>query len=297
MLAAVATLLAFWLARDRETWIGIVLACAIGAMLLRFLLVGQENRGIRVQLDDAIAERERLAVTDPLTGLPNRAAVVNALRQRGPSPGVLVLELDDPSPSFDERDDDDRRGRRAPVRARRGRHRAGALGRFGVRPARPRHELQAITATAERLRVAIAGEPFATGALGACVGVAWAPGEPGHDVLRRAQKARDQASQLGGNQVRTDGEPGGIALLESVADAVDVRRHHAGHSRTVAPVGGRRGRSVSGSTPTSAGAVCSAPACTTSPWWRRRRLSCGARTRPASTAIRGSSTIRSRAFR
>ena len=234
MLAAVATLLAFWLARDRETWLGIVLACAIGAMLLRFLLVGQENRGIRVQLDDAIAERERLAVTDPLTGLPNRAAVVNALRQRGPSPGVLVLELDDPSPSFDERD--------ATIAEAAGRLSALAgagtvLARWGasefVLLARDT-DLQAITATAERLRVAIAGDPFATGAVGACVGVAWAPGEPGHDVLRRAQKARDQASQLGGNQVRTDGEPGGIALLESVADVVDVRRHHAGHSRTVA---------------------------------------------------------------
>ena len=233
MLAGIATLVAFWLVRDRETWIGIVLACAVGAMLLRFLLAGLENRGVRVQLAAALAEREQMIGTDVLTGLPNRDAVIDALRQRGPSPGVIVLELDDPSPSFDERDDtiaEAAERLRAVVGA------GSVLARWGASEfvvlVRDTHAW-AIAAAAQRLRLAIAGKPFAAGAIGACVGVAWAPGDAAHDVLRAAQTARDRARELGGNQVRVDGEPGGIALLESAADAVDRRRGHEGHALRV----------------------------------------------------------------
>ena len=234
MLAGIAALAAFWVARDRETWIGIVLACAAGAMLLRFLLAGLENRAIRDQLADAIADRARLAVTDVLTGLPNRAAVVHELRQRGPSPGVILVELADPSSSFEERDITIAEAT-ARLRAVSG---AGTvLARWGdsefvmlVRDT----SAEAMVAAAERLRVTIAGEPFAAGPLGACVGVAWAPDDAGENVLHAAQRARDTARKLGGNQVRAGGEPGGLALLESVADSVDSRRDQEGHSQSVA---------------------------------------------------------------
>ena len=233
LLAGLAGLIGYWLFAGRPAWVGAVLAFAIVAMAIRLLLTARDNRRIAGELESALADRERIAVTDPLTGLLNRRAVEQAVRAHEGPLGVVVLELETVALGFEQRDD--------VVAAAVGRLRAlvGAgpiVGRTGAA------ELVllvpnpgATRATAERLRAAVAGEPFAAGAVGACAGVAWAPdhGATGEELLRAAQQARELARELGGNQVRAHGDTIDAALLEGLADEADRRRGCEGHGRAV----------------------------------------------------------------
>ena len=233
LLTGLAGLVAYWLLADRPAWAGAVVAVAVVAMAVRLLLTARDNRRIACELDAALADRERLAVTDPVTGLLNRSAFESTLRAHQEPLGVVVLELDTAALGFEQRDE--------VVVAAAGRIR----GLVGAGPAVARTgaaELMllvpnpaATRATAERLRAAIASEPFAAAAIGACAGVAWAPdhGATGAELLPAAEHARDLARELGGNQVRAHADTVGVALLEGLADEADRRRGCEGHGRAV----------------------------------------------------------------
>ncbi|HEX5781930.1 MAG TPA: HD domain-containing phosphohydrolase, partial [Solirubrobacteraceae bacterium] len=233
LLGGVAALVGFWLLEDRPLWVGVVLASALAAMAVRLLITSRDHRRIVRELEAALAERERASVTDALTGLRNRAAIEEALRAHHGPLGVVTLELETAALSFADRDD--------VVLAAAGRIRALAgagavLGRTGASELTLLVGNPAAThATAERMRAAIAGEPFPAGAVGASAGVAWAPdhGASGEALLRAAEQARALARELGGNQVRAHGDTVDRALLEHVADDVDLRRGCEGHSRAV----------------------------------------------------------------
>ncbi len=145
LLAGLAGLVGYWLIAGRPAWVGTVLAFAVVAMAIRLLLTARDGR--------------RIAVTDPLTGLLNRRAVEQAVRAHEGPLGVVVIELEAAGLGFQQRDD--------VIVAAVGRLRAlvGAgpiVGRTGAaelvllvpNPAATR-------ATAERLRAAVAGKPFA----------------------------------------------------------------------------------------------------------------------------------------
>jgi diguanylate cyclase (GGDEF)-like protein/PAS domain S-box-containing protein len=233
LLGGVAALVGFWLLEDRPLWIGVVLAGALAAMAVRLLITSRDHRRTVRELETALAERERSSVTDALTGLLNRAAIEDALRAHRPPLGVVTLELETAALSFADRDD--------VVLAAAGRVRAlvgagAVLGRTGASELTLLVGTPAATlATAERMRAAIAADPFPAGAIGACAGVAWTPdhGTSGEALLRAADQARALARELGGNQVRAHGETVDRALLEDLADDVDLRRGCEGHSRAV----------------------------------------------------------------
>jgi diguanylate cyclase (GGDEF)-like protein/PAS domain S-box-containing protein len=233
MVAGIVALTAFWLIEGRETWIGVVLAGTLGAMVLRLLVTARESRRIAAELAAALAEHERLAVTDALTGLRNRSAVEALLRAQDAPVGVLVLELETASLGFDERDQTvleaaDR------IRALVGH--GALLGRTAAAElALIVPDAAATRSVGERLRAAIAAESFAAGAVGAGGGAAWGPehGATGEELLRAAEQARDRARELGGNQIRASGEEADRAVLESLADEVDRRRGCEGHGRAV----------------------------------------------------------------
>ncbi|MCW2598723.1 MAG: hypothetical protein JWM02_552 [Frankiales bacterium] len=86
----------------------LVLTCdlivLLGALCARQVLLSRENaalhRSLEARLDDATTRSHRLAVTDPLTGLPNRDAFTEILEALvcdlvpGDALGLVVLDLD-----------------------------------------------------------------------------------------------------------------------------------------------------------------------------------------------------------
>jgi diguanylate cyclase (GGDEF)-like protein len=76
-------------------------AYAVAAVVARLMLTARENRRIASQLADALAEQERLAVTDGLTGLHNRRFFEELLRlevdrtvRSGQELGLVVVDAD-----------------------------------------------------------------------------------------------------------------------------------------------------------------------------------------------------------
>jgi GGDEF domain-containing protein len=142
----------------------------------------------------AVAERERIARTDPVTGFNTRRAVEEVLRGhaagadarlgviaevlRGHAAGadarlgVIALELDTAGLPFERRD------AAMAEAAERVRAVAGpgvVAGRTGAAELvvlLPGELSEPVGVTGERVRAALTSEPFSVGALGACVGVA-----------------------------------------------------------------------------------------------------------------------------
>ena len=204
-------------------------------MLLRFLLMGRgeprdprpaERRDRRARA----AGRHRFAhrAAQP-RGRGQRAAAARAVAGRDRARARRsVAELR-------RARRDDRDGGRAPVRARRGRHRAGALGRFGVRPARPRHERardrRHRRAPAYRDRPRAVRGRRARRMRRRRVG-AWQSRATTCCAPRR-RRATWRASWAA-TRFASTAKRAASGCWSSVADAVDSRRGHEGHSRTIA---------------------------------------------------------------
>ena len=202
----------YWLLATGETWVGVVLACAVGAMAAPAAAHGPREPRDRRR---ARAPRSPIASASPSPtrspGCSTARAVEQALRaQRGPSPGVIVLELDDRGARLRAARRRRRRGRRPPPRRRRRRHRrrraSGAAELVLLVPRPRRHARRPPSACASR-------SPASRSRPARSAPASASPGRPttatGEELLRAAQQARELARELGGNQVRADGEPVG----------------------------------------------------------------------------------------
>jgi diguanylate cyclase (GGDEF)-like protein/PAS domain S-box-containing protein len=237
ILGGFVTLVALRFVAGGGSWLIIVSFAATFVLIARLMLTARETRRIADDLAAALAEQERLAVTDPLTGCSNRAFVEEVLRLATARPqaqlGVLSLVLDGGLRDFEGRD---RVVRAAADALRAAARHDEVIGRSGPEEFLvivPGGTAETTRAAGERLRTALAGAPLAGEVLGVSVGVAAAPDHAttSEGLLHAAERARETAAALGGNQVRASGDDEG---LERIADEVDRRRGAAGHSRAVA---------------------------------------------------------------
>ncbi|WP_102125427.1 GGDEF domain-containing protein [Deinococcus planocerae] len=209
------TVLAPWVAGAGEArLLQVQLTCGVVLALLYSLAWYRERflaeRGERLSL-------ERLANTDPLTGLPNRRALYSAVGAllSGDGGGCLILfDLD----HFKRVNDLHGHGAGDEVLVGAARRVRGALrggdhfGRWGGEEflvVLPGLDLEAGAAVAERLRLCLAARPFgAVGRVTASFGVAGVG--PGDDLSRctaRADAALYRAKAAGRDRVACEGEP------------------------------------------------------------------------------------------
>lgn len=233
---------------------------AVLALLVRLGLTARDKEVIAERLEHSLHEQQRLAVTDPLTGLHNRRffeemlALEGARARRGDAPlGLVVVDLD----HFKRINDTHGHPGGDAVLQTAAQRLAGAvragdvLARYGgeefvvLLPTASAEETQTV---AERCRVAVGGAPIflpgAAVAVTASVGFAVAPDHASEteELVRRADTALYVAKRLGRNQVRSAAMPDGEALdalgsdnqvvdyLQLLADEIDSRQAGQSHS-------------------------------------------------------------------
>ena len=242
--------------RDHEVWeldeifsLMILLSLLLPLVLLRWnRALGQAHRNT-VQ---AQAETQRIALHDPLTGLPNRRLFqqrVEALEARAqageePSLTVLLLDLDRFKPVNDLRGHaaGDLLLCEAAKRLRRVLPEDGLVARLGgdefVLAVGAAEAADHGGSLARRVNAAMS-EPFDFGdwsaSLSCSIGIAdWAPGMPPTELLRHADQAMYRAKAMGrGGHAHYD-EALGEALRERAALEQDLRRA-LGEGRVITP--------------------------------------------------------------
>ncbi len=261
VLAGVACTLALVLWNNAAALAG---AYAVFAVLVRLQLTISDKAEIARRLEGALREQERLAVTDPLTGLHNRRffdeilrhEVARAKRQQA-SVGLVVLNLD----HFQHVNDALGHASGDEVLrsvARRLAHTVRAsdiLARYGgeefvvIVPDAVAPEVRQL---AERCRAAICESPITVDgqdvSTTASVGLAVLPQHADHteELLRHGEKALLLAKRLGRNQVRSSLTPTAedfsvligdnlvMDYLQVLADDIDGRQAGQDHSVAMA---------------------------------------------------------------
>jgi diguanylate cyclase (GGDEF)-like protein/putative nucleotidyltransferase with HDIG domain len=258
-------------ARDGRLSLATLLAagyCLI-AVIARLYLTGRDRERLARELERALLEQERLAVTDGLTGLHNRRFFDELLtlecersgRQRTEL-SLIVIDLD----HFKQVND--RQGHPAGdvvllEVARRLRHAvrgSDIVARYGGEEFAvilPDAGAARARLLAERIRAAVAREPVTVEgrplAVTASVGVATmrAPARSKNELLRRADRALYRAKRLGRNQVQVDNVDAELGLvvrdanspvidyLQNLADEIDGRQASSVHSVAMAAWAGR----------------------------------------------------------
>jgi diguanylate cyclase (GGDEF)-like protein len=204
-----------------------------------------------VALQQANTHLEALAITDPLTELPNHRALLETLekeveraRRYGHSLSILFFDGD----HFKQVNDTHGHRVGDAVLRELGRRGKGVLrggdmlGRYGGEEFMlllPETDLVLGSAVAERLRVAIATHPLATdlveGGLHVTIsiGVATFPldGRTGNEVLEKADQAMYWAKRLGRNQIRTVVEAERAAQDSTLLTSLSNLERHDGKSR------------------------------------------------------------------
>src|SRR5579859_594604 len=241
--------------------------CVI-AVMVRMYLTGRDRTRLARDLERALAEQERLAVTDVLTGLHNRRffdelltiEVERSIRYRTRL-ALLVIDLDHfkavndghGHPAGDAVLIEVGRRIRDTVRM------SDVVARYGgeefaiiLTDADDAHA----RLTADRIRQAIGGRrvvlDHAQVAVTASIGIALMPGQADSkaELLRLADRALYQAKRLGRNQVQADGAdrhvaslPEGTSLvldyLQNLADEIDCRQGPSCHSVAMAAFAAR----------------------------------------------------------
>jgi len=239
----------------------------IGGILLRLWLTGRDKEQVVRALDLALKEQERLAVTDGLTGLYNRRFFEEVLRietdralRSGQPVSVLVMDLDHFKRVNDSHGHEagDAVLREVARRLARAARPSDIVARYGGEEfvvLLPGAETEALGEVAERLRVAMAGEPVELPGparlrlqVTASLGGASYPTHAARvdDLIRTADRALYAAKARGRNGVciGVDGEDHAPAapaldttvlpLLHRLADLVDARQGPDEHGAAVA---------------------------------------------------------------
>ena len=273
LLAGLTGLLGYWLIADRPAWVAGVIVFAIAAMAVRLLLTARDNRRIASELSAALADGERMAVTDPLTGLLNRRAIEQALRAHEGPLGVIVLELETAALGFEQRDESSPR----PSTASAGRRGGPVIGRTGAAEPPP----PCLTRPARgdrRARRRLAAEPSRPARS------APARRRLGAGMARRrgsrcgpAQRARELGAGLGGNELRVRRDDAS-RCSRGLADEADRRRGREAHGPRRRPLGRCVPREFGLDDADPAAAASWPPAARRRPDLRTGRLSCAGRT-------------------
>ncbi len=248
-----------------SVWARVVAAYVVVAVIARLLLTSRDKDQVTRQLARALAEQERLAVTDGLTGLYNRRFVEEMLSletaralRTGERLGIMVVDVDhfkSVNDAYGHQAGDDvlqALGRRLVGAVRR----PDVVGRYGGEEfllILPGADPEALLELAERCRRAVADHPFPLRSgpalpITVSLGVA---GVPGHavtaaDLVRIADRALYLAKAGGRNRVQVGADLGAPAMesaleptralpaLERVADLVDLIQAASEHSTAVA---------------------------------------------------------------
>jgi diguanylate cyclase (GGDEF)-like protein len=247
-----------------ETWVLVLAGYVIVAVIGRLLLTSRDKDRVTRQLERSLAEQERLAVTDGLTGLYNRRFVEEmvgleterALRT-GDRLGLMVVDVDhfkSVNDSYGHQAGDEVL-RAIADRLAAAVRRPDVVGRYGgeefvlILPGAGRETLLEV---AERCRRAIASHPFPLTdgpALPITVSLGVA-GLPEHavtaaELVRTADRALYLAKAAGRNRAQVGADlavpamdPAGeseraLPVLERVADLVDLMQASCEHSTAV----------------------------------------------------------------
>jgi two-component system, cell cycle response regulator len=231
----------------------------VAAVIARLYLTGKDRERMARELEHALAEQERLAVTDGLTGLHNRRFFDELLTleteratRHHSEVSLLVVDLD----RFKQINDTyghpagDAVLVEAAARIRDTVRSSDVVARYGgeefaVILSATGDELA--LATAERIRQAIASRRISAGghsvALTASIGVASMPlrATTKEELLRFADRALYRAKRLGRNQVQFDQGDDAVSYLvpdaspvidylQNLADQIDARQGPSNHS-------------------------------------------------------------------
>jgi two-component system, cell cycle response regulator len=247
-----------------EIWVLVLAAYVIAAVIVRLLLTTRDKDRVSSQLEKALAEQERLAVTDGLTGLHNRRFFEEMLRyetersvRTGPHLGLIVIDVD----HF--KSVNDAHGHQAGddvLRSIAGRldaavRRRDVVARYGGEEfvvILPDADAEVLLELAERCRRIIADRPFPLPGgpalpVTVSLGVAGLPDHAGtaQELVRAADRALYLAKAAGRNRVQVGAdlvapsmdpalEPlRALPVLERVADLVDLIQAGIEHSTAV----------------------------------------------------------------
>ena len=262
---ALGTMFVDSLDRRLELWVLALTAYVVAAVILRLLLTSRDKDGVTRDLERALAEQERLAVTDGLTGLYNRRFVEEMLRletaralRTGERLGLIVVDVD----HF--KSVNDAHGHQAgdEVLVAIGERLVGAVrrpdvvGRYGGEEfvvILPGADAEVLLELAERCRRAIADHafPLREGAplpITVSLGVAGLPEHAitARELVRTADRALYLAKAGGRNRAQVGADLAtpamdpvlepmrALPVLERVADLVDLIQAGREHSTAVA---------------------------------------------------------------
>lgn len=248
-----------------ELWVLGLAAYVVAAVIIRLLLTSRDKDHVTRELERALAEQERLAVTDGLTGLYNRRFVEEMLRletaralRTGERLGLIVVDVD----HF--KSVNDAHGHQAgdEVLLAIGERLAGAVrrpdvvGRYGGEEfvvILPGADPEVLLELAERCRRAIADHPFplregAPLPITVSLGVAGLPDHAitARELVRTADRALYLAKAAGRNRAQVGADLAvpamdpalepmrALPVLERVADLVDLIQASCEHSTAVA---------------------------------------------------------------
>ena len=262
---ALGTMFVDALDRRLELWVLGLAAYVVAAVILRLLLTSRDKDGVTRDLERALAEQERLAVTDGLTGLYNRRFVEEMLRletaraqRTGERLGLIVVDVD----HF--KSVNDAHGHQAgdevlqaiAERLVSAVRRPDVVGRYGGEEfvvILPGAGPEVLLELAERCRRAVAGHafPLRDGAplpITVSLGVAGLPEHAitARELVRTADRALYLAKAAGRNRAQIGADLAvpamdpvlepmrALPVLERVADLVDLIQAGREHSTAVA---------------------------------------------------------------
>jgi two-component system, cell cycle response regulator len=262
---ALATMYVDTLDGRLELWVLLLAGYVVAAVIARLLLTSRDKDQVTRELERALAEQERLAVTDGLTGLYNRWFVEEMLRletararRTGERLGLMVVDVDhfkSVNDAYGHQAGDDVLQAVAErlVSAVR---RPDVVGRYGGEEfvvILPGADPEALLELAERCRRAVAGHPFPVRGgpplpITVSLGVAGVPEHAvtAQELVRTADRALYLAKAAGRNRVQIGADLAVPALdpaleptralpvLERVADLVDLIQASREHSTAVA---------------------------------------------------------------